>query len=103
MAKQQNNTSAISILPKGQEERDAFAKVLNDIIDSQYRQQSEKEFQKAAINGLFEKSNLDIKKSDYSKRVKLMIKEHLEARASADSALTEDVVSDYSVISGKLR
>ena len=37
MTNQQNNTSAISILPKGQEERDAFAKVLNDIIDSQYR------------------------------------------------------------------
>ena len=85
----------------GIEER--IGRVRRFYVHPKYRQQSEKEFQKAAINGLFEKSNLDIKKSDYSKRVKLMIKEHLEARASADSALTEDVVSDYSVISGKLR
>ena len=98
-----NNTEVFSIIPKDPEQRDQFAKDINDLIDSTFRIKSEQELQKAKIAALFEQSGLDVKKGAFAKRVKLLIKEHLEAMASEANRVSEDVIGDYSIIGGKLK
>ena len=103
MTNNTKNADVFSVIPKDPEAREVFAKTVNEIIDSVYRLKAEQDLQKAKIVGLFELSGLDVKKGDYAKRIKLLVKEHLEAKASEDNRVSEDVIGDYSIIGAKLK
>lgn len=103
MVDQNNSSDQFSVIPKGVEEREYFIEQLNKLVDLKFQLDALKDTQKSIMITLFDKSNLDIKKSKYNKRMNNLIKEHLNAKLTEESIEAESTVDDYSLISNKLR
>lgn len=103
MTIQENNgnivvpSDSFSIIPKGQEKRDAFYQQLNNYINLGFEIEAAKDAQKGILERLFEAKDVDVKKGEHNKRIKKLVAQHIADKARQEEALAEDTIADWEI------
>ena len=94
------------IIVGGKEEREKTISSLNEVIKLQEAMDAAKEHIKEQINGAYETYKTlvaePMKKGAFSKQFKLIIAEHLAAKASETLETADSAKASYEVIKGSL-
>lgn len=100
------NNNSISIVPADQVAREDLVAALNEYIKLQEVIESAKESMKAIVGAQYEKHVESVgdplKKGKFSKQFKLVVQEHLAAKASEAVEENDNAVSAYEVLKNKL-
>lgn len=100
------NSNLISIVPSDQTAREDLVKGLNEYIKLEEIIESSKEAMKNIVTSQYEKHSEQfsepLKKGKFSKQFKLVVKEHLAAKASEAIQENDEAIGAYEVIKNKL-